>query len=252
MKTAHFTSIACFVLGLAWAGNAEVPFHACEPDDKTFALIDQWRTTSNDATRAFDERMAPLWREIEAQPGNVFLHHAYQENFRNYIESVRMGAVQEDYRKLIAGNPNNLSLTYAYARLWNGSRTAERKKMLEQVLEADPNFPWAHLELARFYLMDLYKNNAKFREETGRFFALCPGTLAGEAYEGARLMPDEFRATMAVALRARVKDADKPREVAILPTLWKFEFQGGAEKQEKVRTEVATVWPAYANSRGTI
>src|SRR5438105_748196 len=109
----HSSMVSGVLLATAFASNAAVPPHACEADDATFQLLDRWRMTSGDATLAFDARIAPLWKAIEAQPDNVFLHHAYQRVFLNYIESVRIGAVDDAYKKLMAAHSSDLALRYA-------------------------------------------------------------------------------------------------------------------------------------------
>ena len=234
----HSSMLAGFLLAFAFASHASVPPHACEADEATFQLLGQWRLTSSDATLAFDARMAPLWKAIEAQPDNVFLHHAYQWMFLSYIDSVRIGPVDDAYRKLIVAHSSDLALKYAYARLLYGKRTADAKKMLEEVIAADPGFPWAHLELAHVYQNNQFKSEAKQQDETGRFFALCPGTLAGEAYGAYSGMPQEFRVKAGAALRERLKDAETPRELAVLPSLWKFEFQETGTERARVRAGV--------------
>jgi thiol-disulfide isomerase/thioredoxin len=232
------SSLLTLLLAFALAMQAAAPPHACDPDDATFQLLRQWRMTSDDARLAFEERMAPLWKTIEAQPDNVFLHHAYQAVFRTYIEAVRRGPVDAGYRRLMEAHPNDLSLKYAYARFLWGSRTADSKRMLEEVITADPEFPWAHLALARVYQNKQFESKLKQREETERFFALCPGALAVEAYDAYRRMPQEFRVKAGTALRDRLKNANAPRELMVLPSLWEFEFQGAAD-QAQVRIRIA-------------
>jgi thiol-disulfide isomerase/thioredoxin len=230
--------VAGFLLAFAVAMNAAPPSHACEADSATFQLLSQWRMASSDTRLAFDERIAQLWKAIKGQPDNVFLHHAYQRVFLSYIESVRIGPVDDDYRKLMAAHSGDLALKYAYGRLLYGRRTADSKKMLEEVIAADPDFPWAHLELAHVYQNSQFKNEAGQQGEVARFSALCPGTLAGEAYEAYKWMPREFRVAAGTALRERMKNAEAPRELAVLPSLWQFEFQGAAADRGAVRTRV--------------
>jgi thiol-disulfide isomerase/thioredoxin len=220
--------------------KAAAPPHACDPDDATVQFLGQWRMTTDDARLGFDDRMAPLWKAIEAQPDNVFLHHAYQAVFLTYIDSVRRGPVDVEYRKLMEVRPNDLALKYAYARFLWGNRTADSKKMLEEVIAADPEFPWAHLALARVYQSKQFESETRQREETERFFALCPGALASEAYDAYRWMPQEFRVKAGAALRERVKDINAPRELAVLSSLWQFEFQGAGADRATVRARVAT------------
>lgn len=110
------STLPAMLLVFALAMKAAGPPHACDADDATFQLLGQWRITSDDARLGFDDRMAPLWKAIEAQPDNVFLHHAYQAVFLTYIESVRRGPVDVGYRRLMEGHPNDLALQYAYAR----------------------------------------------------------------------------------------------------------------------------------------
>ncbi|HXF27047.1 MAG TPA: redoxin family protein [Bryobacteraceae bacterium] len=229
---------AGLLLAFAAVTSAAVPPHACEADDATFQLLSQWRTASSDARLPFDARIAPLWKAIEAQPDNVFLHHAYQKIFLNYIESVRLGPVDEAYQELMAAHPGDLVLKYAYARLLYGRRTTDSKKMLEEAIAVDPDFPWAHLGLARVYQDRQFRNEARQQQETARFFALCPATLAPEAYEAYKSMPLEFRIKAAAALRERLNHAGEPRELAALPSLWQLEFQGAEAGRDAERARI--------------
>jgi len=67
--------------------KAAAPPHACDADDATVQLLGQWRDDIGRCALGFDDRMAPLWKAIEAQPNNVFLHHAYQAVFLTYISN---------------------------------------------------------------------------------------------------------------------------------------------------------------------
>src|SRR5258705_2042554 len=111
------STLPTLLLVVALAMKASAPPHACDADDATFQLLGQWRMTSDDARLGFDDRIAPLWEAIEAQPNNVFLHHAYQAGFLTYIESVQRGPVDSGYQRMIEAHPKRLAVHEAYSRL---------------------------------------------------------------------------------------------------------------------------------------
>ncbi len=224
--------------GLACTGQSPGPLRACEADEATVRRLEAWEHTYRDATLGFEERVAPLWAAIEAEPENVFLHHAYQRVFLNYIESLRIPAAEARYEKLLAARPESLAVRYAYARLLWGRRTSDAKAMLERVIAADGEFPWPHLALARIYENKAFLHVERQREETARFAVLCPGTLATEAYDAYGKMPVEFRVAAGAALRKRVEASPSRGVYGAMGALWQLEFQDVSQDKEVRRARV--------------
>lgn len=90
---------------LAIAGCSYSAPNVCEIDTATFELISRAIRTADDARVPFEERIVAARDALLKQPGNVFLHHAFQINYLTWIGAVLRPNAEAIYRKLLMEHP---------------------------------------------------------------------------------------------------------------------------------------------------
>lgn len=208
-------------------------------DPATFDRIARAMVTYEDARRPFTERVAPLRNALLGDPDNVFLHHAFQRMYLTYIGAVLRPEADSFYQKLLADHPDSIALKYAYARFNIGSKTAEAKTLLDEVVQADPAFPWVYLALADLYAQRQFKNDEKRNSALEKFFNSCPAPIDPEIYQYYDRWPVDIKRQVAGALRSWLNNPTEPRQFTMLPTLWALEFQSDPAQHKAVREKIA-------------
>lgn len=234
MRMCLLASVALITMSSVQA--AEAP-SACDAAPATIHIIESWRRAASDATLSWNGRMDPMWKAIDADPDNLFLHLALQPEYLNMIEAVRWPEAEGHYQRLLQAHPDLAGLRIAYASLIASRRPDVARPMLEQIVTADSSQAWAHLTLARLAQME--HKTEEVDRAVRRFNELCPASLQPEPYRLYDRMPLEFRRAVAAALRKRVEGRTDPQALAMLGILWQLEFQVNAAPVPELRARVA-------------
>lgn len=214
---------------------------ACEPSAEIHGLIQSWRAAYEDKRLDLQDRLEPLRKAIAEHPGDAFLHQRFQDYFDSYMTGVLAGPEIEKYREALAKNPESELQRYLLGRILWGLSTAEGFALVKGVSERNPEFPWGHLTLARYYEHNSLRDDAARDRHLAEFLKLCPASLEPQPYDrfffGSQ--PPEFRAKASAALRGRLRELDTPQALAAYSALWQMEFQRPQEEHAEIRAQIA-------------
>jgi hypothetical protein len=214
---------------------------ACEASPETDALIRAWQRVYEDTRVDLQDRLEPLRNAIAEHPDDVFLHHRYQDYFDSYMTGILAGPEVVRYREALAKAPESELRRYLLGRILWGRSTAEGFGLVKGVVERNPEFPWAHLTMARYFEHASLRDDAARDRELAAFLKLCPASLDPQPYGRFFFgtQPPQFRARASSALRARLQDLITPQALAAYRTLWEMEFQRPAAEHAEVRAQIA-------------
>src|SRR5580658_7727520 len=158
---------------------AAIPMWAqpCEAPSEVKAAIEA--ATLPPAT-PMDERIAAAKKVREQFPADYFAHRFYQELFVK--QGMFSGAVQEEYRALLDAHPDDLIYLALYARTLKGSHTPAAIKLLDKILQRQPDDAHAHLKLVEIYSAPAFRDDQKLAANTRAYFKACPSSLSGYSY----------------------------------------------------------------------
>lgn len=225
---------------LASAAWSEVLPSACEASAETYALIREWQRVYDDTRSDLQHRLEPLRKAIVEHPNDLFLHHRYQDYFDSYMTGILAGPEVVRYRNALVMAPESDLRRYLLGRILWGRSTAEGFGLVKSVAERNPEFPWAHLTLARYYEHATLRDDAARDREIAAFLKLCPASLDpqpyGRFYFGTQTA--QFRAGVSSALRVRLQDLTTPQALAAYGAVWELAFQRPAAEHAEVRAQI--------------
>lgn len=229
------------------------PHPACWPSQETQALLE-----------AFDQRLpfapkcardAACWQEridaaedlVAAHPDALFLHRRLQDlaGFAPTSEGQPslLATFQARYARRAEERPDDAAAHYLHARLLSGEENADaREAALQRSLDADPLFPWAHLERLRLTLLKAQRVDTA--PESLRVFAeQCPGRAAEVLRFQGAVFDQSFWRPRIPELREALAAEAPPDQTGAYPHLWKLEFRltppnGHSELRKQVRRDL--------------
>jgi len=238
--------MACLVLGAAFIAPAaaQSPNYPCSVPpaiEEAFQKFD----FPNSAAMTSDERSAQrqaIFDSLFAQyPDNFFVHRRYQDSKLHAFQPTEsdVDSFIKEYQSLLEKHPNDPKYLYLYGRALFGQRNSKAASYQEKALQADPNFAWAHLQLATFYASGADRDPAKRQRHIEAFMKLCPSSL--EEYKYLSGIDDrEFLAQTAQHLRKLLVNRTDPDALDVYPALWSLEFRTSPPSEyEQVRNQQA-------------
>jgi len=216
--------------------DAETAGHlACRPSEESKALLDAFEVRfSSDCPEDPEcrrERIVAAERLVAEHPDALFLHRNLQSVTRSLPEADQRESALEELRSRYARraeqHPDDAAAHYLHARLLDGKEDKEaRDAALLRSLEADPLFPWAHLERLRYQVLEIPGLRLDEAPESLRVFARqCP-ELATELLRFQGVITDEdFWRPRLPRLREAVGEEPPELQVEGYPRLWTLEFR---------------------------
>ena len=131
------------------------------------------------ATR-IDDRIAAAKKVREQFPEDYFAHRFYQELFVK--QGLFSQPVQEEYRALLDAHPDDLTFLALYARTLKGTDTSAAIKLLDKILQRQPDDVQAHLKLVEIYSAPAFRDDRKLATNATAYFKACPSSLGGYPY----------------------------------------------------------------------
>src|SRR5262249_642505 len=154
---------------LASTAWGQVLSSACEASAESDALIRAWQRVHEDTRVDLQDRLEPLRKAIAEHPDDLFLHYHYQDYFASYMTGILAGPEIVRHRDALAKQPESELRRYLLGRILWGRSTAEGFALVKGVAERNPQFPWAHLTLARYYEHASFQDDAARDREIGAF-----------------------------------------------------------------------------------
>lgn len=219
------------------AAGAEAP--ACRPDPALAELLEEVGDSSDFlelSREAWRERLARVEEALEDHPEALFLHRKRQDLYRfgpKEVRSQRLPELRQEYARLQDERPGDPAFLYLHWRIADDAGEAA----LREVLEADPDFPWAHLGLVVEALGNEESGNDAERH-LGRFMELCPDRTYEALLYAGRVGSTEFWRARVPELRSRLR-GDPQAHLRAYPQFWDLEFHlAGLDEHPAVRERV--------------
>lgn len=207
-----FLGILFFATLPAWA-------QPCEAPSNVKAAIEA--ATLPPAT-PMDSRVAAAKKVREQFPADYFAHRFYQELF--FKQGLFSQPVQEEYRVLLDAHPDDQTFLALYARTLKGTNTPAAIKLLDRILERQPDNAQAHLKLVEIYSAPAFRDSAKVAANATAYFKACPSSVSGYSY----IPPVDDAALIrstAAHLRELLDARTDDEALALYTTLWTLEFK---------------------------
>ena len=181
--------------------------------------------------------LGKLRRLMANHPDNLFLHRTYQDISRTSLPP-NPEALSTEYRQQLQEHPTAIVYQYLYARSLIGSQTPKAIDGLEKLLQASPDWAWAHLDLAEIYLTPNFSDQRKAQACLEGFMRLCPSNLTG--YDHASEIEDPvFLRTSVLKLRALIGQRTDWEVLPYYRSLWSLQFYSSQPSEwSQVRKQV--------------
>src|SRR5450759_2393207 len=226
MTHRSFLGVLFFATLPAWA-------QPCEAPSNVKAAIEA--ATLPPAT-PMDDRVAAAKKVREQFPADYFAHRFYQEQFVK--QGLFSQPVQEEYGALLDAHPDDLTYLTLYARTLKGTNTPAAIKLLDKILERQPDDAQARLKLVEIYSAPAFRNDEKLAANAAAYFKACPSSLSGYTYI-TRIEDPEFIRHSAAHLRELLDARNEDEALALYNTLWTMEFKTTPlSAQEPLRARV--------------
>jgi thiol-disulfide isomerase/thioredoxin/tetratricopeptide (TPR) repeat protein len=205
----------------------------CEAPSNVKAVIEA--ATLAPAT-PMEDRVAAAKRVREQFPADYFAHRFYQELF--FKQGLFSQAVQEEYRSLLDAHPDDPVYLALYARTLKGTDTPAAIRLLDKILERQPDNPHALLKLVEIYSAPAFRDDRKLANNATAYFKACPSSLSGYAYL-TRIEDSELIRSSAAHLRELLDARNDDEALALYNTLWTLEFKAAPlSAQDPVRARL--------------
>src|SRR5450759_5205336 len=145
-----------------------------------------------------DDRVAASKKVREQFPADYFAHRFYQEQFVK--QGLFSQPVQEEYRALLDAHPDDLTYLALYARTLKGTDTPAAIRLLDKILERQPDDAQARLKLLDSYSAPAFRDDGKLAANAAAYFKACPSSISGYGYI-TRIDDPEFIRSTAAHLR---------------------------------------------------
>ncbi len=202
----------------ASAAAAQAPAYPCQPSEEVQAALDQ--ATQVSRSLPFEQRIAPLRELVRQYPDNIFVHHAYQDAFRQvpfHLEEM------DRAQALYDGMKDRTLAKYLTARLLIGRRLKKSATLFLETLHERPDFAWPHLGIAEIASQPQNLKPALVLSEMDAFARACP-----DAPERFLVLPStndakELQAGIGKLARLLAQDPLPARLIPYYPRLWAAE-----------------------------
>jgi len=206
-------------LGVLFFATLPVWAQPCEAPSNVKAAIE---AATLPPLTPMDDRVAAAKKVREQFPADYFAHRFYQELF------VKQGLfslpIQEEYRALLDAHPDDLTYLALYARTLKGTNTPAAIKLLDKILERQPDDAQAHLKLVEIYSAPAFRDDGKLAANAAAYFKACPSSIGGYAYIG-RIDDAELIRDSATHLRELLDARTDDEALGLYYTLWTLEFK---------------------------
>jgi thiol-disulfide isomerase/thioredoxin len=191
---------------------------------------------------------------LQKFPSDYFAHERYQTV--SLEGGVYPAAVRDEYRALRDAHPEDPLYLALYARALTGTTTPEAIKLLGHVLEMQPDYPPAHLQLAYIHNSTQFADAAKVRSNLEAYWKACPASTLGYDYV-ARTEDIEFMRQSAARLRVLADRAATEDDLPPYSVLWSLEFKATPLAEQdavrgRVRKDVEHLRAAFTKHPGLI
>ena len=215
--------LSLLLLSCAAAQTLDSP---CEPTEEVKANWRTWRDL-DDAAVPYEKRRQRKRKRLNdllsKYPTDIRTNLWKQNSLSGTFRKEKAVAVEE-YRRLRDEHPNEPAYQFLYAHMLVGERSQEAISLFEDLLEKEPRFAPAHLELAQIYRFPAFKNKQKAIEHLDAFQEICPGSPDGFAI-GRRLNDPTYIERSLPRLRRIVENSEDPLILRRYEILWSWEFR---------------------------
>ncbi|MBZ5617842.1 MAG: TlpA family protein disulfide reductase [Acidobacteriia bacterium] len=189
--------------------------------------------------KPMDDRIAAAKEVRDRFPSDYFAHRFYQELFVNQ-QGLFSQPVREEYHALLNANPDDLMYLMLYARTLKGTNTPEAIKLLDRILERQPDHAMARLKLVEIYSAPAFRDAQKLLTNLVEYRKACPDALEGYFPQYINPIGDpEFISQSAVSLRKLLEGRTDEQALRSYNTLWSLEFKSTPlSAQEPVRERI--------------
>src|ERR1035441_3171120 len=165
------------ILGVVLFATLPPRAQPCEAPSKVKAAIEA--ATLPPAT-PMEERIAAAKKVREKFPEDCFAHRFYQELFvRRELFSQ---PVREESRALLDVHPDNPTYQMLYARTLKGTDTPAAIKLLDKMLDRQPDYALAHLKLVEIYATAAFRDDRKLAVHATAYVKACPSSFGAYSY----------------------------------------------------------------------
>src|SRR5450759_3018946 len=206
-------------LGVLFFATLPVWAQPCEAPSNVKAAIE---AATLPPPTPMDDRVAAAKKVREQFPADYFAHRFYQELF--FQQGLYSPAVQEEYRALLDAHPDSPTYLALYARTLKGTNTPAAIRLLDKILERQPDNAQAHLKLVEIYSAPAFHDDGKLAANAAAYFKACPSSLSGYAYIS-RIEDPEFIRNSAAHLRELLDARNDDEALPLYNTLWTLEFK---------------------------
>lgn len=205
------------------AAGAEAP--ACRPDPALAELLEEVGGSSDFlelSRETWRERLARVEEALEDNPEALFLHRKRQDLYRfgpKEVRGQRLPELRQEYARLRDERPGDPAFLYLHWRIADEAGEAA----LREVLEADPDFPWAHLGLV-VEALGKEESGKEAERHLARFMELCPDRTYEAVLYAGRVGSTEFWRARVPELRSRLRE-DPEGHLRAFPQFWDLELR---------------------------
>ena len=205
---------------------AQTPDSPCEPTEEVKANWRTWRDLDDAAVPYEERRQRKLKRlnDLLAKYPTDIRTNLWKQNWLSGAFRNEKAVAVEEYRRLRDEHPNEPAYQFLYAHLLVGERSREAISLFEDLLNKEPRFAHAHLELARVHRFPAFKNKQKAMQHLDAFQEICPDSPDGFAI-GRRLNDPAYIERSLPQLRRIVENSEDPLILRRYGLLWSWEFR---------------------------
>lgn len=215
--------LSLLLLSCAAAQTLDSP---CEPTEEVKA---NWRTWGDldDAAVPYEERRQRKLERLNdllAKYPTDIRTNLWKQNWLSGPFRNEKAVAVEEYRRLRDEHPNEPAYQFLYAHMLVGESSPEAISLFEDLLNKEPRFAHAHLELARIHRFPAFKDTQKAMEHLDAFQEICPDSPDGFAI-GRRLNDPTYIERSLPQLRRIVGNSEDPLILRRYEILWSWEFR---------------------------
>jgi thiol-disulfide isomerase/thioredoxin len=193
----------------------------CDPTAEIESALASFSMATAERARAagkWDRFEDALTATIERHPSSVYLQRHYQDLHRDDLE-----ALVPRYAERAAANPEDPASLYLYGRILGILERKEAEEPFLAALQADSQYPWAHLGLARFYEVT-QPDQDKARSHIVAFIEQCPTSPVALSRLQNIADPD-LAEDIAARVRSAFAESKDAASVPHLQAVWAAEFK---------------------------
>jgi AhpC/TSA family len=238
-RARHLPLVACLFAAFAPSLSAQqAPVCAASPEVQAALNKIPRNQSSGQTTYQFVvARQTALRNLMQRFPDDVFVESAYIGAMQYYDSD--MVKVAAEYKARHEEHPDNTEITYLYATTLVDRDTPQAIKLLDEVLEREPNFNVAHLDFVTIYLAPNFLDKEKAIAHERDFLGACPTALQGY-YRLQQIDDKELIAQSVPKLQQIIEGRTDSDALRGYSTLWSLEFKAKPPSEyEALRKQVA-------------